>query len=411
MLIPNLGVGGAQRVFRDHSAMLGEHYRVVDVAFNATGAGAFASGNPLLTLDVAGGGGPLDKLLNLRRRVAVLRRIKRASGARLCISHMPGADYVNLLSTDGERTVAVVHGSKQGDRNIRGLSGILQNRVLQPLLYRRADRVVAVSRDIEHELIGFGVAPPKVLTINNFFDDEAIRAASAVPLAPAEKAIFGADPVLANTGRLHPQKNHVGLIEVFAQLRRQRPVRLVILGDGELRETLVSRAEELGLSTWAAWRDGALAPGHDLYLLGSRPNPFQWLAHADLFVFSSSWEGFPLALCEAMICGLPVVSTDCRTGPREILAPDTGTPLRPIATTEPAEYGLLMPLLDAASPPSAATAWVDALGRLLDDPAGRRRLGMAARDRMQDFTRDRIAGQWLGLVADLLASSRSTLVK
>ena len=126
MLIPNLGVGGAQRVFRDHSRMLGERYRVIDVAFNDEGGVAYPSGHPLLTLDV-GGGGAVDKLRNLRRRVAALRRIKRDSGAHLCISHMPGADYVNLLSKGSERTIAVVHGSKRGDRLVGGLSGLVQN--------------------------------------------------------------------------------------------------------------------------------------------------------------------------------------------------------------------------------------------------------------------------------------------
>ena len=403
MLIPNLGVGGAQRVFQEQSRLLAERYRVVDVAFNLDGGQPFPTGNPLLTLDVGGGGGMVTKARNLFRRVAALRRIKRESGARLCISHMPGADYVNLLSRCGEKAIAVVHGSKNGDRTMAGWSGRLQNRLLQPLLYRRADRVVTVSRDIGHELRSLGVAASRVRTINNFFDHEAIRTKAAVPLMPDEEALFGGTPVLVTSGRLHPQKNQMALIDVFARVRRERPVRLVILGDGELRTSLLERAEELGLVTWAAWRDGELRPHFDVYLLGARANPFNWLAKADLFVFPSNWEGFPLALCEAMICATPVVSTDCPTGPREILAPETAPLAQPLVNPEEAPFGLLMPMLDRGPRQAdAIRAWGGTVSALLDDAAACNRLGSAGRARMEDFTRERIGGQWFELVEELL---------
>ncbi len=409
MLIPNLGMGGAQRVFRDHSRLLAERYRVVDVAFNLDGGEQFASGNPLLSLDVEGGGGPLAKLRNFARRVAALRRIKRESGARLCISHMPGADYVNLLSRGDERTIAVVHGSKQGDRGLSGLSGWLQNRILQPLLYRRADRVVTVSRAIATELGKLGTPDNRLSAINNFFDGDAIRAAARVPLTADEQTLFDAAPVLATSGRLHPQKNHPALLEMFAELRRARPARLLILGDGELRDDLLARAEALGLVTWAAWRDEQLRPGCDVYLLGARQNPFQWLTRATLFVFPSRWEGFPLALCEAMICGLPVMSADCPTGPREILAPASDEPASPLDHAEDAQFGLLLPMLDdGPAGASSRRRWLGAISRLFDEADERRRLGQAGEARMADFSRERIGAQWFALVDEVLGSSPSS---
>lgn len=402
MLIPNLGMGGAQRVFQEHSQLLAERYRVVDIAFNLDGGERFPTGNPLLTLDVAGGGGAMDKTLNLSRRVAAMRRIKRESGARLCISHMPGADYVNLLSKGVERAIAVVHGSKQGDRNFAGLTGLLQNRLLQPLLYRRADGVVTVSQGIERELTALGVGRHRLVTINNFFDPDAIRSAAAEPLTRQEQSLFDGTPVLATCGRLHPQKNQAALLDVLAQLKHKRRARLLIIGDGELRGELVERAARLGLSTWAAWRDQALTPGHDLYLLGAQTNPFRWLARADLFVLPSAWEGFPLALCEAIICGLPVVSTDCPTGPREILAPESDGLVPWTNVTEPAPYGYLMPQIATAQDDAGVPQWVQALDHLLGDAGERQALAEAGQRRMEDFTRARIGGQWLDLVAGVL---------
>ena len=108
LLIPNLDYGGAQRVFHDHGRLLAERHRVAEVVFNLEHGHAYPSGNRVISLDVPGGGGTLTKLRNFRRRIAGLRQVKTESGARLCISHMTGADYVNLLSPGQEKTVLVV---------------------------------------------------------------------------------------------------------------------------------------------------------------------------------------------------------------------------------------------------------------------------------------------------------------
>lgn len=404
LLIPNLGLGGAQRVFHDHSVELAKHYAITEAVFNLEGGDLFPSGNPVVSLDVSGGGGALAKLQNFRRRVSGLRQLRERLRPAVVISHLEGADYVNLLSGGPGKTILCVHGSKLHDANIRGPVGWLRKKVLIPLLYNRADRIVTVSRDIMPELIeGFGVKPDKLLTINNFFEVARIEAQSEEPLSAAEAAVYAAAPVLVTSGRLTLQKNQAPLLDAFAALLGRQPAKLVFVGDGELREALTARARELGLRVYAAWEAGAaLTPDHDVYFLGLQPNPFKYLRPATAFVFPSSWEGFPMALGEAMICGLPVLSTDCPTGPREMLAPDTATPATPLRHAERGTYGMLLPMLTQPGTLAADQAvWTAALEALLRDAAEQQTLGQLARQRMQDFTRERIFGQWVALVEDV----------
>ncbi|MFC7670059.1 glycosyltransferase [Hymenobacter humi] len=159
----------------------------------------------------------------------------------------------------------------------------------------------------------------------------------------------------------------------------------------------------MGLRVYAAWESvGQLTPDYDVYFIGLQQNPFKYLRPAKAFVFPSSWEGFPMALGEAMICGLPVLSADCPTGPREMLAPDTATPATPLRHAECGTYGMLLPMLTQPGTLAADQAvWTDAMAALLNDAAEQKQLGQLARERMQDFTRERIFGQWVELVNEV----------
>ncbi len=403
LVITELHMGGAARVMRDQAAAFSRFFDVDEVIFNRADEIDLPNDIEPISLDVGGGGGPIRKLLNLRRRVARLRRIKRELGVDVSISHLTGAHFVDVLSRGREKVILYVHGSLLHNDLVRGPRRFIQNRVLIPLLYNRADRVVTVSRDIRPELVSLGVRPEKLVTINNFFDHEQIAAKSCEPLSPAESAIYDAAPVLVSAGRLHAQKNQAPLLDILAGVIRNRPAKLVLLGDGEERQPLADRARSLGLSVYDAADGATLTPTHDVYLLGAKANPFKYLPRSSLFLLSSGWEGFPLALCEAMICGVPVVSTDCATGPREILAPSTDTPVQPIGKAEFGEYGVLMPLLHHVPTRNAAiTVWTDTLIGLIDDPDERRRLGGLGRERMEDFTRERIVKQWRELIEEVL---------
>jgi glycosyltransferase involved in cell wall biosynthesis len=402
LLITDLILGGAARVVRDHADMLAARYEVHQAVFN-TADGVGVAGDTPHSLGTGAGGGPLRKLINLAQRVRRARALKRRLRIDVSISHLEGAHWVDVMSRGSDRVILAVHGSIQHNRDIAGPLGWLRRRVLTPLIYNQAARVVPVSRDIARELTELGVAAERIRTINNSFDHARIRSMADQPLSPDEAQLFGDVPVLLTMGRLHEQKNHSGLLSVFAELTKRRPARLLLLGDGPLGSSLVDQARALGLDSWAAWEELPLRPGAQVYFLGAQENPFRFARAADLFVLSSGWEGFPLALCEAMICGLPIASTDCPTGPREILAPDSRTPAEPIRAAERTSFGLLLPVLDESPRLEARrTAWVEALVELLDRPGERAQLAAAAQRRMEDFTRERIGAQWCALIDEVL---------
>jgi glycosyltransferase involved in cell wall biosynthesis len=408
MLIPNLGMGGAQRVFHDHGVLLGETRDVVEAVFNHDDGHAFPTANRLISLDVTGGGGPLAKLAHFAQRVRRLAAIKRRLRPALTISHLEGADYVNVLSGGGGKTLLCIHGSKLHDADIHGLLGVVRRRLLIPWLYNRADRIVTVSREIAEELVTLGVRRPLIHTIHNFFDPADIRERSEAPLSAEEQAIFAGPPVLVTSGRLGRQKNQAPLIALFAELVKRRPARLLILGDGELRATLVKQALGLGLRVFDAAPGRSPGGDFDVYFLGLQDNPFRLQRRARLFVLPSGWEGFPMVIGEAMACGLPVVSADCPTGPREFLAPATlSDAVRPQRHAEAGDYGMLLPI-PSEHDHETIDCWVDTLDRLIGDEAELHRMAERSRARAEDFSREEVGAQWLEMVAELIDAEPAT---
>lgn len=208
---------------------------------------------------------------------------------------------------------------------------------LVPRLYPRADAICAVSRAAADDLASFVQLPPeRIETIYNPFDLERIRSLSVVPL---DHPWFssGQPPVVVSIGRLTEQKDFSTLIRAFACLVRERKARLLILGEGPLRGELERLRADCGLT-----EDGVSLPGFV-------DNPFAFLSRAALFVLSSRWEGFGNVLAEAMACGTPVISTDCPSGPREILEGGRWGCLVPVGDVD----GLAQAMASALDTPEA----------------------------------------------------------
>ncbi len=184
-----------------------------------------------------------------------------------------------------------------------------QNRFMAPLIrwfFPWANAIVTVSQGVADDLIDLGLSPDQIQVIHNpVVTPELLQQA----LEPIDHPWFrpGEPPVMVAVGRLTKQKDFPTLLQAFAQVRQQRPARLMILGEGGDRAALEQQIHDLGLTAAVA-------------LPGFVDNPFAYIAHADLFVLSSLYEGLPTVLIEAMAVGTPVVATDCKSGPQEILA-------------------------------------------------------------------------------------------
>lgn len=175
--------------------------------------------------------------------------------------------------------------------------------------YATADCVGAVSDGVrEAAEAHYRLPPGKAVTIHNFFDIERIDRLMAEPLPPAEIKPAGCFQIVA-AGRLHRQKGFIYLLEAVRQLVKSRglnQLHLRILGSGPLEPELRSFVTRHRLE-------------QQVTLAGFRQNPLPYYRQADLFCLSSLYEGMPNALVEAMLCEVPVLATDCPSGPREIL--------------------------------------------------------------------------------------------
>ena len=259
-----------------------------------------------------------------------------------------------VIVTERNTTTAATRRGRTWKR--RYLPGLLRH------AYPMADAIVAVSDGVADRLARkTGLPRAAIRTVYNPVVVPELPALAAEPVAhPWFRP--GGPPVVLGVGRLVEQKDFPTLLRAFALVRQRRPARLVILGDGtaEARRDLEAVAAGLGCA-------------EDLDLPGFVANPFAYMARASVFALSSLHEGLPGALIQALACGCPVVSTDCPSGPSEIL--------------EHGRHGRLVPVGDHEALASAILA-------CLDDPSGREeRVARAAA-----FGLERAVDRYLALI-------------
>ena len=307
----------------------------------------------------------LKELRQLPSFVEYLRTARPTAVVAAMPRHNLQAVWARRLS--GLRTRLVV-----SERDRASPAGYTEHRVPRtfpaPLIrhaYLQADAIVAVSDGIADDLASHaGIPRERITTVYNPVVTQDLTGEAQAPL---DHPWFerGQPPVILGVGRLHPQKDFPTLIRAFARVRAQRSVRLVILGAGDDgRETYLSDLRSL---------PAKLGVANDVRFEGFVSNPFAFMARASVFALSSVHEGLPGVLIQALACGCPVVSTDCISGPREVL--DNGA------------YGPLVPVGDDA-------ALAEALQRVLDAPLPSERL----RARADHFSVDRAVERYLDLL-------------
>ncbi|GCC52049.1 glycosyltransferase [Chryseotalea sanaruensis] len=400
MIIPNLNFGGAQRVFYNHSIELSRNHKVVECVFNFDAGHAFQSGNEVFSLNVAGGANALSKLIQFFKRIQALRALKKKLKPDISISHLEGADLINILSAQGEKTITWVHGSKWYDQNISGILGIIRHRLLIPFMYSRASCVVTVSEAIKQELIfHYRVKPKAIQTIYNYFDGETISDKGNIAIPANFQPIYEGAPVLIFSGRLVTQKNPAAMLHWFASFVLTHHCKLVIVGEGDLRDELLDLCADLKLNTYHPWSAMELHAAYQVYFLGFQSNPFQFIKRATVFVLPSMWEGFPMVLGEAMYCGIPIVSADCPTGPREMLMDTEKSPLSiEIDYPYKAEFGVLLPILNE----STQGVWTKAFSELINDKVVLEYYKKKSTGRAVAFSKEQNASQVSKLVDRIL---------
>jgi glycosyltransferase involved in cell wall biosynthesis len=264
--------------------------------------------------------------LRRERPIALLAAKDRANQVAVIAKHLPGVSTRVVV-----RMGTTVSAALAGQSLIRKWLWYLPMRLIYPL----ADAIVAVSHGVAHDLSKIAGLPlERIQVIPNPVITPGLARLAVEPVA---HPWFGnkRTPVILGIGRLTRQKDFSTLIKAFATVRAKRQCRLLIIGEGRDRLALEALAAELGL------RD-------DVNLPGFVENPYAYMSRSALFVLSSLWEGSPNVLTEALALGVPVVATDCPSGPREILAGGRHGHLVPMGDPEALAKAILETL---ANPP------------------------------------------------------------
>lgn len=221
------------------------------------------------------------------------------------------------IAREGNNVLAVVN-EEAPNEFIRKASLSLTSRA-----YNRADAVLANATDMAETLIAdLSLDRSKMRMINNPIDLGTITAAKDQPVPGAPKR-----PYIITAGRLEYQKAHEVLLRAFAQSGLWRTHALVILGKGSRLNELHRMAAQLGI-------------GEHVRFIGFVANPYAWIARADLFVLPSRWEGFPTVAAEALACGAPLLLTDCKFGPRDVIEPGVSGELVPVDDVDALARGM-----------------------------------------------------------------------
>jgi glycosyltransferase involved in cell wall biosynthesis len=364
-VIPNMTAGGAQRVMAtmaNHWAVQG--WEITLLTFDDGATPAF------FPLDGRVRQQPLDlarpsrttvqAVANTLRRIATLRRAITQSRPDAVISFLDTTNVTTLLATRVLGVPAIVEEHSDPSQQPLGKGWT----TLRERLYPRAAKVVVLSEQARRYFAG--PVGERVVVIPNPVE--------VAPPSRAPRAKAAGSKTLIALGRLSPEKGFDLLMSAFAEIAADRPEwRLAIWGEGPLRADLEALRRDLGLTG-------------RVELPGRTANPHDELRDADLFVLSSRWEGFPMALGEAMACGVAAVSFDCESGPRQLIR--TGID------------GVLVP-------PENTRALASTLDWLMTDDLERARLARRAPEVLERYGVDAVMGVWETMLDEIAAGRRA----
>ena len=375
LIVPNLRLGGQERVAVNTAEMLSNRYKVTMLTFDNSEP-AYEWSENLIDIKIPAKPNIILKVINVLKRAWKVKKIKKMLGIDYTISFGESANIVNVISRNGDKIITSIHGYAD-----------LSQKLMDKYIYMNSDKVICCSEEIKSKYDSLFADYGNAVTLYNPYDINYIKKMGEEAV---NDVVFTENTIIAH-GRLEKVKNYARLIKAVYLARQEiKDISLVIIGEGSERERLEDLVKKFGLEGFAE-------------LIGFRKNPFAYISKSKLYVLSSLNEGFPNALVEGM-CFLPSVSVDCKSGPREILNCEVGG--EKCVGVEYGLYGILVQqeglsdtIIDNIGDNDKILA--DAIIAILNDETGLKSFKEAAGLRVKDFSLEKYKLELINILEEI----------
>jgi glycosyltransferase involved in cell wall biosynthesis len=294
----NLNYGGIERVVEIIYQLLHEDYNIKVAIYNVEKK-ELAS-YPFENLNCPIQKNKIKKMIFFIKRIIKTIEIKLKYKPDFTLSFGQQANYINFFTQFFGKSIINIRGYGWVEDTLFGYK-------IEKKMYQSVYKTIAVSQKIRMDLIEkYDIESKKIEYLYNPFDIETIKNKSEIELSENEKNYFTDGINLIAVGRIADDKGYYHLVKAMSLLKT-RNINMLIIGEGPRFEDLKKLIENLKLQK-------------NVKLLGNQSNPYKFMKYADAFILTSLREGFPNVLVEAMAVGIPVISTNCFSGPSEIIA-------------------------------------------------------------------------------------------
>lgn len=371
VLIYHLRNGGAERVASNLCDELAKKYNVILVTCEEPTTNDYSCVVERIVVDEM-----RSKYFKLFDTVKQIKTIKKIYRITHTISFTAQMNYLNVMSRVRDKTIISVRNYISLAENDNTPKNIYMNKIS----IKYADKITVVSKVLGNDLINsFGAKESKIYPIYNFVDKEKID-----KCLKEKDNIKLSKKTIITVGRLNSQKGHINLIRSFKYVvDKVNDAKLIILGQGPLEDKIKNEIKRLHLEK-------------NVKLIGYQKNPYLYMKNSNIFVLSSFYEGMPNVVLEAMYVGLPIISTDCKSGPREILAPNSDLS-KEVDNIFLEEYGVLVPVINNKKYERImGNAMID----LLNDSKLSDSYSKKSKKRIKDFSKERMMEDWNKVLED-----------
>jgi len=326
LLIHSLSHGGAERTICRLSFALSQLGHEVYIILLDGNVIQYEYTGKLINMDTQSSDGFLKKITIVLKRISILKKIKKKHKFDAVISFLENSNIINILSKKKEKCIISIRSYAEISKTNKEHRTI---NFINRLIYPRADYIVTVSKLIKHDIHNnYHLKTNRIVCIYNPYNIDEISVFSNQMLSSSDLKFYQSHRVIVSVGSFKYEKGYWNLLKSFYLLKQRiSSVGLAIVGDGVDFDKVKLLCKNLSIE------DSVLFVGYN-------SNPYKYIKNAEVYALTSISEGFPNALVEALACGAVVASSDCKSGPREILSPSTDFSLK-TASIEWAEYGVL----------------------------------------------------------------------